>query len=313
MNIKKLDTLDPRVPNWGSADFKQRACPFCYSNESIDFVYRPDNLMVNKCLKCDCFYLKNAPSEDSLNKFYKDYSKNHYNKSISKFSKIPDTNALINSYPIKKLKSKLGGSWQNKKILDYGCGRGELITHLNSNGASAIGVDIDDTAIKSAELNSFDLYTDLSELPKDSFFDAAILFDFVEHPIGIRNILEDIAKYINEDGFILIWTPSAFDVIDNEIDSMEVFRYTLEHMQYLSSKTCVEIANFLNFKIDHIETRGFPTSVEEYKRSNIFLTKLIIKGFIKKLIPKFIKDYRSKIRNNFDSSGNYHLFFILKK
>lgn len=312
MELNKLSKLDPRIPIWDGLEFEKRPCPFCSCDDSKDYVFRPDNLLVTKCKSCECFYIKHAPTTESLGAFYKNYSRDHYQKEIVKFSRKPDPNSLANSYPIQKLKHKLGGSWKNKKILDFGCGRGELVTHLNSLGASATGIDIDEISKESAILNSFDFYQKLSDLPEGSLFDAVILFDFVEHPIDIKEILKDIRDYMTDDGYLLIWTPSAINVDIKNLDSLSVFRYTLEHMQYLSSKTCLEIGRILRFDIVHMETRGFPTSVDEYERSNIFVIKSLIKSAIKKLIPKSIQLNRLSRINDLDAAGNYHLFLIYK-
>lgn len=313
MNIKKLDKLDPRIPDWKDSIFEQRDCPFCYSDVSTEYVYRPDEMLVSKCSKCDCYYIRNAPNEDSLNKFYSNYSKNHYSKSITKFNTKSNPYSIINSYQLSKLKSKLGGSWKNKKILDFGCGRGELISHLNASGADAVGIDIDEISIESSKLNLFNLYNSLSELPNGSYFDAIILYDFVEHPIKIREILEELSNYLLRGGLIFIWTPSAFEVNYHEDDSLEIFRYTLEHMQYLSYKTCLEIANFTNCDIVHMETRGYPSSVDEYATGKKYILKKYLKFFLKSLIPNILKKIRLEAINKHDSDGNYHLFLILKK
>ena len=131
MKLKKLNVLDPRIPNWDGLKFEDRVCPICSHNDAEPYIYRPDGLLVSECSGCECFYLKSAPTSKSLDIFYQNYSRDHYQKSISKFTKKPDPYSLVNSFPILKLKSKLGGSWKNKKILDFGCGRGELVTHLN--------------------------------------------------------------------------------------------------------------------------------------------------------------------------------------
>ena len=83
-------------------------------------------------------------------------------------------------------------------------------------------------------------------------------------------------------------------------------------MQYLSSKACNEIASILNFKIDHMETRGFPSHVDEYKQNKFHVIKIFVKSIIKKMIPYSIKLNRINIINNHDSKGNYHLLLILK-
>lgn len=71
-----------------------------------------------------------------------------------------------------------------EKILDIGCGRGELVLHARKSGASAFGIDFSKDALRlAAPKNRSRLaIARCTALPvKDCSFDAAILSDVIEH------------------------------------------------------------------------------------------------------------------------------------
>lgn len=73
---------------------------------------------------------------------------------------------------------------RGEKILDIGCGRGELVLHARKSGASAFGIDFSKDALRLASIkNSGRLaIARCTALPvKECSFDAAVLSDVIEH------------------------------------------------------------------------------------------------------------------------------------
>jgi 2-polyprenyl-3-methyl-5-hydroxy-6-metoxy-1,4-benzoquinol methylase len=109
----------------------------------------------------------------------------------------------------------LSGDIRGKRVLDVGCGRGELTHRLYEMGASAIGVDYSAEAVAIAN-STFKNHIGetLRYLQKDilSFsgdkFDRILMADVVEHieekPLEL--LFEKSARLLNEDGYVIIHT-----------------------------------------------------------------------------------------------------------
>ncbi len=102
------------------------------------------------------------------------------------------------------------------KILDYGCGFGQLLQALKAEGyTNCYGVDIEKTAIKFCEKNNLRIKKiDLEGLgnPYDFKFNVIILSHIIEHipKFEIINFLTLIKnKFLEENGKLLIAVPNA--------------------------------------------------------------------------------------------------------
>jgi len=108
----------------------------------------------------------------------------------------------------------------NFKVLDIGCGRGELAFYCASKGAKVIGIDYAPPSIKLANLarskqkklikqNTKFLVMDAKKLNFDSdSFDLVILTGFVEHlyPEELDKAFKEIKRVLKKNGKIFIHT-----------------------------------------------------------------------------------------------------------
>jgi cyclopropane fatty-acyl-phospholipid synthase-like methyltransferase len=108
---------------------------------------------------------------------------------------------------------------EGKRILDIGCGCGELVIHSALRSAEVVGVDYSADAIalaKDAAEKILDdnlqskahfFLGDVSELPSEKF-DSIILADVVEHLTDnqLNKLFSDIRNSLNNDGKVIIHT-----------------------------------------------------------------------------------------------------------
>ena len=102
------------------------------------------------------------------------------------------------------------------KVLDVGCGRGEILRHITRLGARAYGVDYAEVAVKLSreatqnEPTPIGVYrTDAKRLPyPDGAFDRILLFDVVEHlyPWELNAALADVYRVPKPGGMIVVHT-----------------------------------------------------------------------------------------------------------
>ncbi len=105
------------------------------------------------------------------------------------------------------------------KVLDVGCGRGEILRHCAALGADAYGIDYAPVAVSLARRAAAQAgpapgktglaQADAKRLPfPDEFFDRALLFDVVEHlhPWELERAYGEIWRVLQPSGMIVIHT-----------------------------------------------------------------------------------------------------------
>lgn len=113
----------------------------------------------------------------------------------------------------------LAHSLEYKKVLDIGCGRGEVVFHAAMLGADAIGIDYADAAIdiaNDAKKRNFNYLkncifqqANAKNLPFNSnIFDYVFMLDIVEHLYDqeLHQIFKEVSRTLKDDGMLIIHT-----------------------------------------------------------------------------------------------------------
>jgi SAM-dependent methyltransferase len=114
----------------------------------------------------------------------------------------------------------LAGHLDGKRVLDVGCGRGELVIQSAMRGAEAWGIDYADAAVAIAQ-NAFDStgaaprermhvqQMDVKALQfGDAFFDVVFMMDVVEHlyPAELALAFDELRRTIRAGGRLVLHT-----------------------------------------------------------------------------------------------------------
>lgn len=99
-------------------------------------------------------------------------------------------------------------------ILDFGCGKGEIIKEMKKINAKAryIGVDVSEEGLKKAKENvsdaTFSLISDGGIIPleKESV-DFVFSSEVIEHVYDTENAIKEIARVLKPGGSVLMTTP----------------------------------------------------------------------------------------------------------
>lgn len=101
------------------------------------------------------------------------------------------------------------------KVLDVGCGRGEILRHCQRLGAEAYGIDYSTVATRMASIllgNAGGAAVSLADakiLPfQSASFDRVLMFDLVEHlyPWELRQALSEVRRVLRPEGQLIIHT-----------------------------------------------------------------------------------------------------------
>lgn len=103
----------------------------------------------------------------------------------------------------------------NARILDVGCGNGNISLALGSLGFNVLGVDIDQTSIdKARAANPFDNVTfqllDANAFRMKDEFDAIVCSEVLEHLNEPGELLQSIYSILKKDGIFIATVPNGY-------------------------------------------------------------------------------------------------------
>ena len=170
--------------------------------------------------------------------------------------------------------------FQNKQVLDLGCGTGEFLNNYFEMGAQCTGIDIEKN-FKLKNKKNFNLYNlDANTFLKNckKKFDIIFLFEFLEHlEEGDKHkLFESLIKILNKDALIFVSTLNknllskylAIDIAENILKLLpkKTHKYDLflspTQLQTLSQKYKLSLLNveglqynpiFKSFKLSKVD------------------------------------------------------------
>jgi 2-polyprenyl-3-methyl-5-hydroxy-6-metoxy-1,4-benzoquinol methylase len=126
-----------------------------------------------------------------------------------------------------------------KRVVDLGCGRGELIEMLGEQGVSAYGVEIDPDFIsrledKGIEVVAQDAVSHLAELEPGAV-DGIVASHVVEHlpPAALVSLVSLAAEKIAEGGILILETPNPESLVAGSVN----FHRDLTHVRPIHPDT----------------------------------------------------------------------------
>ena len=159
-----------------------------------------------------------------------EYNNNFEAEFHDKWAEIEDPEKievkLINeasTSPEMRFITKQIGNFNGKKILDVGCGLGEVSIYFALKGANVTALDISSGMLKKtsqlAKLNRVKIKTHLATAEDFNFsdnekFDVIYMGNCLHHA-NIDRSMKNVVSHLNKDGIFLSWDPIAYNPIIN--------------------------------------------------------------------------------------------------
>lgn len=161
------------------------------------------------------------------------------------------------------------------RVLDFGCGRGNLVEHLRKKGIEAYGIEIDNPIMREALLPEYKEFITMyqGELPlpfADDAFDCVIATEVIEHVQDYYSTLQEIGR-ISKKKFIV--TVPDITAIPRCFPQTVVPWHLLEgtHLNFFTEKSLQSVLSPLwgkitFLKIGHLQVNDsrFATSVAAF-------------------------------------------------
>lgn len=187
----------------------------------------------------------------------------------------------------------------NERILDVGCGRGEVVEGCARMGASVIGCDYSSDALeitRNYTTNGDIIRADASHFPfRDDVFDKVALLDIIEHldQKDLEKCLAEAHRVLKKDGRVVISTPNRWRYLYRLIGSaygwLAFWRENIQqekneswHINEQSSSSLKRTLSRYNFRPKVL----FDTEVPLYiKRLRVIPLKILLAAAYKLLFP----------------------------
>ena len=194
-------------------------CPICGSEKHSVFLTCTDHFLTKekftivKCDKCGFTFVNPRPEQSQLAGYYE--STEYISHSGTSKGIVNSVYKFIRNYT-HKAKLKLVTKYaKGNKILDIGCGSGELLSLFRKIGWETLGIEPNQTArefaVKQYCINVYE-EAHLKEID-DGMMDVISMWHVLEHVSLLNERMQEVKRVLKDDGVLFIAVPNriSFD------------------------------------------------------------------------------------------------------
>jgi len=156
---------------------------------------------------------------------------------------------------------------KNKKVLDVGCNKGYLSHKFKENGCHVVGIEADSKCAEIAkEFCDEVLIGDIEQIETlsypDSYFDAIVFADILEHLKDPQRVLLKLGKYLSPDGIIIVSLPNIarldirLRLLFGKFNYEEAGILDKSHLRFFTLVTAKNLIQDSGYQILHINYSG---------------------------------------------------------
>ncbi len=186
-----------------SHESRTAACSACGAEETAPAAFKRGRTL-HQCCSCGTVFVWPQPTDAELTALYC--------RSSGYFATAADDLAETSSAGARSIHRRLTSAGvPGYRLLDVGCGQGQLIYHLRDLGWTVHGVDVNADTARIARANGLDVVTgDLASCHwPHSSFDVINMGDLIEHVRDPLGTLRCAFRLLSKGGLLLIRTPNA--------------------------------------------------------------------------------------------------------
>jgi 2-polyprenyl-3-methyl-5-hydroxy-6-metoxy-1,4-benzoquinol methylase len=187
--------------------------------------------------------------------------------------------------------------FNNKSVLELGCGDGSTLNWLKSIGVCNYSAGIDAFAIQNKEYKldqfiNFDLNKEIpSEILLREKFDIILCLDVLEHLIEPWNLLNKVKSLLNPEGYLIVSLPNIRNyrivfklLLNGRFDYEKDGIMDVTHLRFFTLKNSIELMEKSGYQV----ISYFSPDIDRWNKkilSKIGLSGLLAKQYLFKCGP----------------------------
>lgn len=203
--------LNTTAPSPSSA-LESPRCDLCGSADAVPYRTTCDHIYgtagdwtLVRCASCGLVYLSPRPTPDAIGAYYPDLDYHAFVPTRGLKSRVIDwlhereVSALLRDVP------------HGARVLEIGCGTGELLLKLRSHGAAVTGIEPNAAAAQLArDQHGLDVRTGILDTVTldPASFDLILMRYALEHVHSPSGTLKQIAALLTPSGCAVFWVPN---------------------------------------------------------------------------------------------------------
>ncbi len=287
-------------------------CPLCKSAHFLndmdikDQAVSKEVFIISRCTDCHLLFTNPRPTLDTIGIYY-DYPEYFSHEDKSK-GLTPWIYQKIRNYTIKNKIDLIEDYKEIGKLLDYGCGTGELLKEARKNLWKVTGIEPNDKARNYAnkKLNG-KVYKSIKNLDQESSYDVITLFHVLEHIHDLRSTIKDILNHLKKTGYLIIAVPNHESYEAKQYKEYWAGWDVPRHLYHFNEKSIEYFSKEFNLVLKEIKPMFFDSYYvsllsEKYKKPNSSMLSQYINAFKNGLISN------QKAKKPGEYSSNIYIF-----
>jgi SAM-dependent methyltransferase len=224
-------------------------CALCGGMETA-LMYIKTRYGIGRCVRCGLIYANpRAPHPKILHRYSRDYFWNEYLPSLG----VVDGHFDLEQFDLRYryMLGLLSSASRGRRLLEVGCGAGFFLKAAERAGWQVQGIELSAEASQFAiERLNLPIRRERAEeapIPPGSF-DAAAMFDVIEHLFEPRAVLAAIARALEPGGTLVINTPNVDSLTRHLLGESWAVLSPLEHLYYFNEDTLRRLLEATGFE-----------------------------------------------------------------
>lgn len=285
-------------------------CPVCKNEKFEPFLTAEDHFLTKEkfeicgCSSCGFRFINPRPPKEEIGRYYQ--SEAYISHNASEFNLLTTIYKAARFLAIRSKYALIKRHAKGTRLLDIGCGTGEVLKYCKSRGFYVQGVEPTGTARKFAvENNGLDVKATLGELdPGAEPFNCITLWHVLEHIHELDASMEQIKGMLDPEGTLIIAVPNC-DAMDAQAYGRYWAAYDVpRHLYHFTKETFQKFAENHGFVLK----KTVPQKMDSYYVS--LLSEKYKTGksnYLTAFVNGFISNYAAKTKGY----GHSSLIFLL--
>lgn len=267
-------------------------CPVCGKDEFPPFLIVKDNFLSKEtfticcCSFCGFRFVNPRPTKKEIGRYYQ--SDEYISHNAKGYNPTNIIYKIARFFAIRAKYSLISTATKGTRLLDIGCGTGEVLAYCRKKGFAVQGVEPSaSTRNLAISQKKLDIKETIEEIGSGQF-DCITMWHVLEHVHDLNQTLDQIISMLKPEGKLIIALPNSDSPDAKEYKEFWAAYDVPRHLHHFTSKTFQALVNNHGLTIDKIlpqKLDAYYVSLlsEKYRSGKSNYLKSVCRGFCSNL------------------------------